>query len=168
MRERMQSRKVAVAVGVVVVAVAAASANADVFECSEQGILDAIDAGGGPHTFSCEGETTVETSAEIEIDTPVILDGEGKLTVDGGRTHRVFHVGSGVTAELRQMTVSRGNGEGSRISGNGGGILTEGAPHGHGQHDLRQQAGGLGWWDLRLRYRELGHDQEQHPIGQYC
>ena len=96
------------------------------FPCTEQGILDAIDAGGGPHTFSCEGETTVTTSAEIVMDTDVTLDGGGKLTVDGGGTHRVFYVGSGVTAELRQMTVSRGNGEGSRPSRNGGGIMTEG------------------------------------------
>ena len=30
------------------------------FPCTEQGILDAIALGGGPHTFACDGPTTVD------------------------------------------------------------------------------------------------------------
>ena len=52
------------------------------FPCTEQGIRDAIAAGGGPHYFACDGPTTVGTPFNIKIDNDVILDGEGKLTVE--------------------------------------------------------------------------------------
>ena len=75
--------------------------------CNEQGIRDAIAAGGGPYRFDCNGPQTVVTEAEIVIDNDVILDGEGKLTVDGDESHRVFSM-TDVTAELRGFTVTRG------------------------------------------------------------
>ena len=90
------------------------------FACTEQGIRDAIAAGGGPHFFACDGPTMVGTKAEIVIDNDVILDGERKLTVDGNRFHRVFFVAQDVTAELRGVTVTQGN------VLRGGGILNEG------------------------------------------
>lgn len=92
-------------------------ARAAVFLCDEAGILAAIAAGGGPHTFACAGPTTVTTSAEIVIDNDVILDGEGNLIVDGNDTHRVFSVATGVTAELRNLTIT-----GGFSTGNSGGI----------------------------------------------
>jgi len=81
---------------------------APVFPCTEQGILDAIAAGGGPHTFDCDGPTTVVTEGEIIIDNDVVLDGEGNLTIDGNDDHRVVWVEAGVTVELNGMTVSGG------------------------------------------------------------
>jgi hypothetical protein len=51
----------------------------DIFACSEEGIRDAIEQGGGPHQFDCDGPTTVVTEAQIVIDNDVILDGEGNL-----------------------------------------------------------------------------------------
>jgi predicted outer membrane repeat protein len=89
--------------------------------CSEQGIRSAIAQGGGPHFFDCKGPTTVVTQAEIGIDNDVILDGEGNLTVDGNGDHRVFSVVSGVTAELREVTVMRG------AADSGGGIYSGGS-----------------------------------------
>jgi predicted outer membrane repeat protein len=86
------------------------------FSCTEQGIRDAIAVGGGPHTFDCDGPTTVVTEAEIVIDNDVILDGEGNLIVDGNENHRVFAVPEGMTVELRAFTVT----EGSTDSGGGG------------------------------------------------
>ncbi len=83
----------------------------DRFPCTEQGIRDAIAEGGGPHLFACGGSRTVVTEAEILIDNDVILDGEGKLTVDGSDDHRVLSVAEGVTAELVDFTVTRGDGE---------------------------------------------------------
>jgi hypothetical protein len=95
---------------------------ANICHCSEAGIRAAIDGGGYyPYTFNCDGPTTVTTEREIEIDNDVILDGEGNLTVDGNKAHRVFSVGSGVAAELRAMTVTRG-----AASGDGGGIHNDG------------------------------------------
>jgi len=70
--------------------------------CTEQGILDAIAAGGGRFTFDCDGPTTVVTVAEIIIDNDVILDGEGRLTVTG------FTVTGNAVVELRGMTLTGG------------------------------------------------------------
>jgi hypothetical protein len=89
------------------------------FPCTEQGILDAIAEGGGPHTFGCNGPQTVVTKAEILIDNDVILDGEGNLTVDGNDDHDVFAVAEGVTAELQGFAVTNGADDPS-ISGAGG------------------------------------------------
>ena len=98
----------------------------DVFPCTEQGILDAIAEGGGPHRFDCAGAQTVTTEEEIVIDNNVILDGEGNLTVDGGiedfaqlDDHRVFSVAEGVTAELRGLTVTGGRNSAGRGRGSG-------------------------------------------------
>ncbi|MGB5545951.1 MAG: right-handed parallel beta-helix repeat-containing protein [Polyangiales bacterium] len=78
------------------------------FPCTEQGIRNAIAAGGGPHSFECSGPTSVPTAAVILIDNAVILDGGGDLIVDGNDDHRVFEVASDTTAELRGMTITRG------------------------------------------------------------
>jgi predicted outer membrane repeat protein len=118
------------------------------FPCTEQGIRDAIAQGGGPHTFDCNGPTTVVTQAEIAIGNSVILDGQGNLTVDGNHRHRLFSVPQGVTAQLLGMTATRGAAKyepgggiynegtltlahsavtGNEAEGSGGGIATSGA-----------------------------------------
>lgn len=79
------------------------------FPCTEQGILDAIAEGGGPHTFACVGPTTVVIEATIGIDNNVILDGEGNLTVDGNVDETVFMVSGDVTAELHSFIVINGH-----------------------------------------------------------
>jgi hypothetical protein len=93
------------------------------FACTEQGIREAIAVGGGPHTFCCDGPTTVVTQAEIVIDNDVILDGEGNLTVDGNDDHRVLSVEPGITAELVGMTITRGL---AVVSDMGSGIYNRG------------------------------------------
>jgi predicted outer membrane repeat protein len=70
------------------------------FSCTEQGIRDAVAAGGGPHFFACDGPTTVVTEANIVVDSDVVLDGEDELTVTAGGPHSVFEVGS-AAVELR-------------------------------------------------------------------
>ena len=103
---------------------------ATAFPCTEQGILDAIATGGGPHTFDCNGPTTVVTQGEIIIDNDVILDGEGNLTIDRGMVggpsvdERVFSVPVGTTVELAGMTVRGGFVSAPPVRG--GGILNEG------------------------------------------
>jgi hypothetical protein len=92
-----------------------------VFACTEEGIREAIAVGGGPHSFACDGPTTVVTKAEIIIDNDVILDGGGDLTVNANGTHRVFRVASQTTAGLLGMTVS-----GGATTGFGAGILNVG------------------------------------------
>jgi hypothetical protein len=92
-----------------------------VLPCSEQGIRNAIAAGDGPYTFDCDGPKSVLTQAQIVVDNNVILDGEGRLTVDGGGTHRVLFVEQGIALELRSLTIANGGDD------EGGGILSRGA-----------------------------------------
>lgn len=108
----------------------------DVFPCTEQGIRDAVAAGGGPHTFECDGPTAVATGAEIVIANDVVLDGQGELTIDRNLTtfeqvpeesDRVLSVLDGVTAELRGLTITGGTGEdGANIQGSAAGVHNEG------------------------------------------
>ncbi len=79
------------------------------FPCTEQGIRNAIAAGGGPHSFACTGPTRVPTAAVVLIDNDVILDGGDDLIVDGDDDHRVFEVASDATVELRAKTITRGS-----------------------------------------------------------
>ena len=97
-----------------------------VFPCTEQGIRTAIATGGGPYAFSCDGLTTVKTSAEIVVDNDVILDGEGKLKLDGNQAHRVLSVAAGTTAVIRGITFTGGATEssGAGVSNRGTLILT--------------------------------------------
>jgi hypothetical protein len=92
------------------------------FPCTEQGIVDAVATGGGPHTFDCNGPKTVTTSATIVIDRSVVLNGEGNLTVDGGDRHTVFQLwpdgnipGQPYSVELHQMTITGGRGRNGGI-----------------------------------------------------
>jgi hypothetical protein len=87
------------------------------FLCDETGINEAIAAGEGPHTFDCDGPTTIVTRSEILIHSEVILDGEANLTLDGDGDHPVFSMSLGVTAELRGFTVTGGKDCGIRIRG---------------------------------------------------
>jgi predicted outer membrane repeat protein len=81
----------------------------NVCPCTEAGIRAAIAAGGAePYTFECGDGMTVVTQAQIVIDNDVTLDGGGMLTIDGNDAHRVLFVPSGITAELRGITVTGG------------------------------------------------------------
>jgi len=81
----------------------------DVFPCTEQGVRDAIAQGGGPHYFACDGSmTAVMGNWGIHIGRDVILDGEGKLTIESvpsNCSNCYLSIGRGVTAELRRLTV---------------------------------------------------------------
>ncbi len=92
-----------------------------VLPCTEQGIRNAVAAGGGPYRFECDGPTTVVTDAELVIDNDVTLDGEGNLRIDGNGEHRVLHVPKGVTANLAGLSITGGNADG------GGGLWNLGA-----------------------------------------
>ena len=126
------------------------------FPCTEQGILDAIAEGGGPHTFACEGDQRVVTSERIEIDNDVILDGQGKLTVDGDQHHTVFGVGGTTTAELRNFIIT-GATNGAAIAS--GGALTLRGSHGVWERRTRYQ-------QPLLRLHRRAHSGEQHRFGE--
>jgi hypothetical protein len=54
-----------------------------VLPCTDQGIRNALAAGGGPYTFECDGPTTIEDVDMYIIEKDVSLDGEGDLTIEG-------------------------------------------------------------------------------------
>jgi len=89
-----------------------------IFPCTEQGINDAIAAGGGPHGFSCTGARLIQTTAEIVIDKDVILDGRD-LTIDAGLDHRGFSVTEGTTADLWRFQITKGHRQDFESSGGG-------------------------------------------------
>ena len=144
-----------------------ALASATQFPCTEQGILDAIAAGGGPHTFACVGPTTVVTSAEIVIDNDVILDGEGNLIVDGNDDHRVLRVRTSVTAEMRGLTITRGDTAavaiGAAISTGGNLTLTDVLVTGNSGDPLITVAVG-GYGDLTLDHTVVSDNSGQMLI----
>jgi len=78
------------------------------FPCTEEGILDAVAFGGGPHAFDCDGPTTVVTQTEIMANKDVRLDGEGDLTIEAG-AGRVFFIAAGAAAELAGMQLTDGS-----------------------------------------------------------
>ncbi|MBW2190543.1 MAG: hypothetical protein JRG93_13310 [Deltaproteobacteria bacterium] len=90
------------------------------FACTEAGIREAIALGGGPHTFECDGPTTVVIAEGFAIDRDVELDGEGQMTLDGvdlgGVSGTVFRVGRAIVT-LRGFTVWRGAGGGDKSAG---------------------------------------------------
>ncbi len=91
--------------------------------CTEQGLIDAIAVGGGPHTFACTVPATITLTDTLVIDTDVILDGGGLVTIDGNYLHRLVDVNAGVTAELRGMTLTRGR---DTVDQGEGGIVNSG------------------------------------------
>jgi hypothetical protein len=81
-----------------------------VLPCTEQGVRNAVAAGGGPYTFDCEGSQTIVTRAPITIGKDVSLNGEGNLTIDGpdDGTYEEgpsFYVHADVTAELSGIVI---------------------------------------------------------------
>jgi parallel beta-helix repeat protein len=97
-----------------------------VFPCTEQGIRDAIAQGGGPHTFACDGPTTVITEDTIQIYRgAAILNGEGNLTIDGNNDHPIFWIFDDVTIELRGIRITKGADICSAISNFGTLTLTD-------------------------------------------
>ena len=85
-----------------------------ILPCTEQGIRNAIAAGGEErYTFDCDGPTTIVTEAEIFINNDVILDGEGQLTLVGDEEHAVLVSPQNLndppaTAELRGFQIVGG------------------------------------------------------------
>ena len=83
--------------------------NSAEFPCTEQGDRDAIALGGGPHTFDCEGPTTITTADPIVVEKAVILDGENRLRIDYTSHDTLFKIEPGPSkpgkVELRGLTM---------------------------------------------------------------
>jgi len=74
-----------------------------VLPCDEQGIRNAVAAGGDePYTFDCSGPTTVVARAGIRVHRDVILDGGGEITIHGH-----FGVAEDAVLDLRGFGVTK-------------------------------------------------------------
>jgi predicted outer membrane repeat protein len=76
--------------------------------CTEAA-LDAALALGGEITFNCGPHLyTIHLDLEKTIALDTILDGGGRIRLEAGGHHRIFYVNEGVEAELRDITLSKG------------------------------------------------------------
>lgn len=96
---------------------------AGVCSCTDAGIRAAAAHEDGTFVFACDGPTTVVTVAEVVVEHDVTLDGQNRLTVDGGGDHPVFRVLRRANATVRRMKISGGWGGNP---GTRGGVFNEG------------------------------------------
>src|SRR6266496_4385968 len=85
-----------------------------------QALIDASD--GDTITFAVSG-TIVLTGGELLVDKSITIPGPGapSLAVNGNATSRVFHIGSGKTVTISDLTITNGNASGDY----GGGIYND-------------------------------------------
>jgi len=89
-----------------------------VLPCSEDGIRNAVAAGGGPYALDCDEPTTVVLRATIRVDNDTILDGKG-VTLDARNTaDTTFRVDERVAVELDGFTLIGGDHAGIYNAGN--------------------------------------------------
>lgn len=92
------------------------------FDCTAEGVIEAIRAGGGPNRFSCDGPTTIEFEEELVIRRDANLDGGGNITLDGGGERRVLGIDDNITVILTGFSfangVTPGEGAGVQNAGN--------------------------------------------------
>jgi hypothetical protein len=71
------------------------------FPWTEDGIRAAVNQGGGPHTFDCEGSASIAIDGILSIGKDVVLDGEGNLTMSDA----YIFLNSGVVGRLERLTL---------------------------------------------------------------
>ena len=105
----------------------AGAANEVVTDCSNETQLRTRltamqSSGGGTLTFACGTATIVLTAGQLpNITKTTIIDGDGKVTLSGGNSFRLFTVNVGAALTLKNLTVTRGfyDGDGGAIRNDG-------------------------------------------------
>ncbi|MEP7288884.1 MAG: choice-of-anchor Q domain-containing protein [Chloroflexota bacterium] len=83
-------------------------------------------AGGGLVKFNC-GTATIAITSTLNISTTTTIDGEGKITLDGGGAHRIIlHTSAGTpsTLTLQNLTIANGYVSGASTAANGAGVMS--------------------------------------------
>ncbi len=73
-------------------------------------LRNAVNAAGNI-TFNC-GTATIPISANMQVAGTVVIDGGGKITLDGGALHSFFQVFANHTLTLRNLSLTRGRFDG--------------------------------------------------------
>jgi hypothetical protein len=69
--------------------------------------LNAVEAG-GTIQFDCGGEATITLTSELLVETTLMIDGGGQITLSGGGTTRVINVGNFHDLVVERLTISNG------------------------------------------------------------
>ena len=77
--------------------------------------------GGDTITFAANLNGTINLDSELSFDKNLTIDGEGKITLDGGGSVRVINYTGTGTLTLNGLTIQNGN-----IDGGGGGVYSNG------------------------------------------
>lgn len=76
--------------------------------CTEAALRAAVTAGGHV-TFSCGGaEVSIPVSSAITVSKTTVIDGAGKITLDGGGTNRILDVANTQSLSVRNMRLING------------------------------------------------------------
>lgn len=76
--------------------------------CTEDALRSAVAAGGNV-TFDCGGgSVTIPVTKEITTRGTTVIDGGGRVTLDGGRGNRIFVVGQDATLSVRNLKFVNG------------------------------------------------------------
>ncbi len=78
--------------------------------CTEAALEAALN-GGGAVTFSCGAAATIPITRPKLIATATTIDGDGRITLDGGGTTRIFTVEAAARLGLTRLTLSDAGGE---------------------------------------------------------
>ncbi|MFH2008739.1 MAG: choice-of-anchor Q domain-containing protein [bacterium] len=90
--------------------------------CTEEALATALDEGGNVG-FDCgTGDATIVVTQELAASTDAILDGDGRITLDGGGATRILHTEARVYLTVRGITFVRGNATTSPEAASGGAI----------------------------------------------
>jgi predicted outer membrane repeat protein len=81
--------------------------------CDAEALESAMDVlndtqAGGTLTFDCGGERTIELGQSLYVSSPVIIDGNGEITLSGGGRVRVIELDNYVDIVLQRLTIRDG------------------------------------------------------------
>jgi len=85
--------------------------NGTAASCTSSALATAV-ARGGYVTFNCgkgAASITVNQTINISAGTPTVIDGKGKITLDGRQATRIFQVQNGNALSVRNLTLQNGS-----------------------------------------------------------
>jgi len=83
--------------------------------CTEDALREAV-GGGGNIRFNCgSSPIVIKVTKEINVAQETVIDGEGKITLDGGANSRIFAVSAALS--VRNLRFTNGNAKGDKESG---------------------------------------------------
>lgn len=98
--------------------------------CTEAALRTAINAGGYVR-FSCgDANVTIPVTAEISVTKTTVIDGAGKVTLDGGGNNRILVAANGQSLSVRNLRFINGKGAAS-MEGTGIGGAVSGSYRNH-------------------------------------